>query len=85
MIYTYIYISYGDWTTRDYVAKKARESYGDNNLMGHPYLDKKASRNMRITPLHEHLVAEGAQMGVHNGWEVPHWFALTEAEKGSTI
>ncbi|OQS07245.1 dimethylglycine dehydrogenase, mitochondrial, partial [Thraustotheca clavata] len=73
---------YGTWTSKEYVAEKARESYGDNNLIGHPYLDKKRSRDMRITPIHNVLRKKGAQFGAHTAWEVPHWFAQVPAEQG---
>ncbi|CAK4610834.1 hypothetical protein LEN26_016671 [Aphanomyces euteiches] len=74
---------YGKWTTPEYTAAKARESYGDNNLITHPIVDKKAARpTYRITPIHEKLAKDGAQFGHHSGWEVPHWFAKAPAEVG---
>ncbi|EQC30845.1 dimethylglycine dehydrogenase [Saprolegnia diclina VS20] len=73
---------YGTWTTPAYVAEKARESYGDNNLITHPYIDKKRGRNMRPTSLYTLLRQKGAQFGAHAGWEVPHWFAATPDEQG---
>ncbi|KAF0697571.1 Aste57867_11749 [Aphanomyces stellatus] len=74
---------YGKWTTPAFTATKARESYGDNNLITHPILDKKAARpSSRVTPLYKTLKEAGAQFGFHSGWEVPHWFAKNDREIG---
>ncbi|RHY29183.1 hypothetical protein DYB32_005364, partial [Aphanomyces invadans] len=74
---------YGAWTTPAFTAAKARESYGDNNLITHPILDKQAARpTSRLSPLYKTLREHGAQFGLHSGWEVPHWFATTPNEVG---
>ena len=38
---------YGQWATKDYVMAKARESYGLNNQIGHPKLERPAGRPIR--------------------------------------
>ncbi|ETV66107.1 hypothetical protein, variant 2 [Aphanomyces astaci] len=77
------WLRYGAWATPAFTAAKARESYGDNNLISHPILDKQAGRpTSRVSRLYETLAQHGAQFGLHSGWEVPHWFATSDAEIG---
>lgn len=38
---------YGKWATKEYVMAKARESYGLNNQIGHPKLERPAGRPIR--------------------------------------
>jgi len=44
---------YGNWTTKDYVMAKTRESYGFNNQTGHPKLERPAGRPMRKNAIFE--------------------------------
>ena len=44
---------YGNWTTREYVLAKARETYGLNNEMIHPKLERWAGRPVRTTQIYE--------------------------------
>ncbi|XP_013400474.1 dimethylglycine dehydrogenase, mitochondrial isoform X1 [Lingula anatina] len=68
---------YGKWTTKDYLFKKARESYGFNNVIGHPKEERFAGRpTERVSGAYELMKERGAEMGFHAGWEQPHWFAL---------
>lgn len=74
---------YGKWTTRDYVFRKARESYGLNNAVGYPKEERWAGRpTSRVSGIYEILKQKGAEMGFHSGWEQPTWFAQPEDERG---
>ena len=65
---------YGEWATPEYTAAKVRESYGWNNVVVYPDLERTAGRPCRVTGVYEALKAKGAHFGFHNGWEVPKWF-----------
>lgn len=73
---------YGKWTTPFYTAAKAREGYGDNNLITHPYIEKPAGRPIRYPAMYHQLKLAGAEFGFHNGWEQPHWYAKSDEEAG---
>ncbi|XP_078379447.1 dimethylglycine dehydrogenase, mitochondrial-like [Oculina patagonica] len=73
---------YGNWTTREYVLAKARETYGLNNEMLHPKLERWAGRPVRTSGIYKRLCERGAQMGLRAGWEQPNWFALPGDEPG---
>ncbi|XP_034955456.1 dimethylglycine dehydrogenase, mitochondrial isoform X2 [Zootoca vivipara] len=65
---------YGKWTTPEFTAAKARESYGFNNIVGFPKEERFAGRpTARVSGLYEILKSE-CSMGFHAGWEQPHWF-----------
>ncbi|XP_015275090.1 PREDICTED: dimethylglycine dehydrogenase, mitochondrial [Gekko japonicus] len=65
---------YGKWTTTQFTAAKARESYGFNNIVGYPKEERFAGRpTERVSGLYENLKAK-CSMGFHAGWEQPHWF-----------
>lgn len=67
---------YSTWTTREYVFKKARESYGMNNAIGYPKDERWAGRpTNRISGIYELMKKKGAEMGFHAGWEQPTWFS----------
>ena len=44
---------YGNWITKEYVLAKARETYGLNNEMIHPKLERWAGRPVRTTQIYE--------------------------------
>lgn len=44
---------YGNWITREYVLAKARETYGLNNEMIHPKLERWAGRPVRTSQIYE--------------------------------
>lgn len=74
---------FSKWTTRDYVFKKARESYGMNNSYTYPKEERWAGRpTSRIPTIYNQLIKAGAEMGFHAGWEQPAWFALENDTKG---
>lgn len=59
---------YGKWTTQEYLFKKARESYGNNNLLGYPKEDRLGGRpTERISGIYEKLKKRGAEYGFHSG------------------
>jgi 4-methylaminobutanoate oxidase (formaldehyde-forming) len=43
--------------------------------MAWPNREFETARNLRRSPLHERMEAEGASFGVKAGWERPNWFA----------
>jgi dimethylglycine dehydrogenase len=56
--------------------EKARESYGLNNVHNYPHTveERPAGRPQRTNPIYPVLLAKGAEMGLHNGWEQPKWY-----------
>lgn len=44
---------YGNWTTREYVLAKVRETYGLNNEMMHPKLERWAGRPVRTSRIYK--------------------------------
>ena len=44
---------YGNWTTREYVLAKVRETYGLNNEMIHPKLERSAGRPVRTNGIYK--------------------------------
>uniref|UniRef100_A0A8C3UGQ2 Dimethylglycine dehydrogenase n=1 Tax=Catharus ustulatus TaxID=91951 RepID=A0A8C3UGQ2_CATUS len=65
---------YGKWTTTEYTAAKARESYGFNNIVGYPKEERFAGRPTQRTSGLYDLLKSKCSMGFHAGWEQPHWF-----------
>ena len=57
---------YGNWTTRDYVFAKARESYGFNNQIIHPKLERPVGRPMRKNAIFEVRVISIEDHGIHS-------------------
>ncbi|XP_043919643.1 dimethylglycine dehydrogenase, mitochondrial [Protopterus annectens] len=73
---------YGKWTTKEYTAVKARESYGFNNIVGYPDEERFAGRpTERVSGVYDILKSK-CSMGFHAGWEVPHWFYKDGDELG---
>ncbi|XP_076063231.1 dimethylglycine dehydrogenase, mitochondrial-like isoform X2 [Oratosquilla oratoria] len=67
---------FGKWTTDDYMIAKTREAYGMNNAVGYPHEERFTGRpTSRVSGAHDALVARGARMHIHSGWEQPAWFA----------
>ena len=44
---------FGKWTTKEYVMAKVRETYGLNNQIQHPRLERPAGRPMRKSGIYE--------------------------------
>ncbi|EDO40332.1 predicted protein [Nematostella vectensis] len=73
---------YGKWFTKEYVHTKARESYGLNNQILHPKMERFRGRPMRTSGIYERTLEQGAEMGFHVGWEQPNWFVKPGDEGG---
>ncbi len=65
---------FGAWADRDYRVAKAIESFGLQFGVHFPHEERPAARGKRLTPLHDLMLARGAQMGAVHGWERPNWF-----------
>jgi len=46
---------YGEWTTKQFVIDKVRETYGFNNLIVYPYEERFAARPVKKNPLYDTL------------------------------
>jgi len=66
---------YTDYTDHDHCLAKALETYGHEYAMHFPHHAWPAGRNKKLSPVHDTLLAAGAQMGAYNGWERANWFA----------
>ncbi|NXF41094.1 M2GD protein, partial [Nyctibius bracteatus] len=73
---------YGKWTTTEYTAAKARESYSFNNIVGYPKEERFAGRPTERTSGLYDLLKSKCSMGFHAGWEQPHWFYKPGDETG---
>ena len=59
---------------RRYLRERVAEVLGLHYQMAWPNRESETARNVRITPLHDRLAAQGACFGSRNGWERPLWF-----------
>ena len=64
-----------DYTDHDYCVAKGMEVYGHEYGMHFPQMRWPAAPDRKLSPVHQKLVALGAQCGVYNGWERANWFA----------
>jgi glycine cleavage system aminomethyltransferase T/glycine/D-amino acid oxidase-like deaminating enzyme len=64
-----------------YLEKRAIEAYGAYYKIHWPLEEPQAARNLRRSPLHEHLERAGAVFGSKAGWERPNWFAPPGTER----
>ncbi len=65
---------FGAWADRDYRETKAIECFGLQFGVHYPYEERPAGRDLRLSPLHDRMIARGAVMGAAHGWERPNWF-----------
>ena len=72
---------FGDWADRDYRVAKAIECFGLQFGVHYPFEERPAGRNIRVSPLHDHLLKRGAVMGFAHGTERPNWFSKTPGER----
>lgn len=63
-----------------YLHDRVTESLGLLYDMHWPFRQFETSRNVRRSPLHDRLVAQGACFGTVAGWERPNWFAPSGVE-----
>ncbi|MBZ9773250.1 GcvT family protein [Mesorhizobium sp. CO1-1-8] len=66
---------------RRYLKERVSETLGLLYADHFPYRQMATSRNIRRSPLHEHLKARGAVFGEVAGWERANWFALEGQER----
>lgn len=66
---------YTGFADADYSRAKASETYGHEYAMHFPHHEWSAGRNKKLSPNHERLIRDGAQMGAYGGWERANWFA----------
>ncbi len=60
---------------RRYLEKRVSETLGLLYDMHWPFRQYETSRNVRLSPLHDRLIAQGACFGEAAGWERANWFA----------
>ncbi|MEL6297765.1 MAG: FAD-dependent oxidoreductase [Pseudomonadota bacterium] len=76
------------YADEDYCIAKGMEVYGHEYAMHFPHYVWPTGRNKRISPIHDRLIAAGAQMAPFGGWERAVWFAKdgddTSTEAGET-
>ncbi|ESX07618.1 FAD-dependent oxidoreductase [Mesorhizobium sp. M0179] len=66
---------------RRYLKERVSETLGLLYADHFPYRQMATSRNVRRSPLHEHLRARGAVFGEVAGWERANWFAREGQER----
>ncbi|CAI2934145.1 GcvT family protein [Aminobacter niigataensis] len=66
---------------RRYLKERVSETLGLLYADHFPYRQMATSRNVRRSPLHEHLKARGAVFGEVAGWERANWFARDGEER----
>ncbi|RWN52281.1 FAD-dependent oxidoreductase [Mesorhizobium sp.] len=66
---------------RRYLRERVSETLGLLYADHFPYRQMATSRNVRRSPLHEHLKARGAVFGEVAGWERANWFAREDQER----
>ena len=67
---------FGPWANnRAFLRERVTEVLGLHYQMAWPNRELETGRNLRRSPLHDRIAAQGACFGVKNGWERPNWFA----------
>ncbi|MBA3584789.1 MAG: GcvT family protein [Gemmatimonadetes bacterium] len=66
---------YGDWAGMGYTNRKVQENYSRRFSIRFPNEELTAARPLKTVPIHDRLLAMGAQMGDSWGLEAPLWFA----------
>lgn len=73
----------------DYYVAKGIEVYGHEYAIQFPRFAWPAGRNRKLSPIHDRIVALGAQFNAYNGWERATWYAHpgddTSAEAAQTF
>ncbi|MEQ8895690.1 MAG: FAD-dependent oxidoreductase [Roseovarius sp.] len=70
----------GAWAGREYRVAKAIECFGLQFGVHYPFEERPAGRGLRLSPLHDRMLARGAVMGAAYGWERPNWFSATPGD-----
>jgi dimethylglycine dehydrogenase len=60
---------------QDYCVKKGMEVYGHEYAIHFPHHAWPAGRGKKLSAVHDHVAALGAQFGAYNGWERALWYA----------
>ena len=60
---------------KDYCVAKGMEIYGHEYAISFPRHGWPAGRNQKLSPIHDRIVALGAQFNAYNGWERATWYA----------
>jgi 4-methylaminobutanoate oxidase (formaldehyde-forming) len=63
---------------QDFLYERTKESLGLLYDMHWPHRQYATSRNIRLSPLHDVALEQGAVMGELAGWERPNWYAVGE-------
>lgn len=66
---------------RAYLRERVSETLGLLYADHYPYRQMESARNVRRSPLHEHLKSRGAVFGELAGWERANWFARDGQER----
>ncbi|NNE87591.1 MAG: GcvT family protein [Silicimonas sp.] len=66
---------------KKYLVARATETLGLLYADHYPYRQKATARGIRRSPLHHHLLEQGAVMGELAGWERANWFANPGQER----
>ena len=72
---------FGAWADREYRVAKAVECFGLQFGVHYPHEERPAGRDLRLSPLHDRMVARGAVMGAAHGWERPNWFSDSQGDR----
>ncbi len=65
--------------------ERAPETLGLHYAIAYPGRDHETSRNLRLSPLHDRLAAQGAHFSARMGWERASWFAPDGTEVSTTL
>jgi glycine cleavage system aminomethyltransferase T/glycine/D-amino acid oxidase-like deaminating enzyme len=68
-----------------YLDERAVEAYGAYYKIHYPGEESAAGRDLRHSPLHDRLAANGAMFGSRFGWERPSWFATSGQNASNTL
>ena len=71
---------FGAWADRDYRVAKAIECFGLQFGVHYPFEERPAGRNINLSPLHDHMLRQGAVMGFAHGTERPNWFSNRQGD-----
>ncbi|WP_025771785.1 GcvT family protein [Thioalkalivibrio sp. HK1] len=72
---------YGAWATKSYTFDKVKENYSRRFSIRYPNEELPVARPLKTVPIHDRLLAKGAQFGSSFGLEVPLWFAPSGVEE----
>jgi glycine cleavage system aminomethyltransferase T/glycine/D-amino acid oxidase-like deaminating enzyme len=69
------------WSSAKVLAERVPEILGKHYEISYPGRQNKTSRNLKLTPLHEHWKANNARFAQMFGWERPVYFNCTSEPK----